>query len=133
MEGTASNSREAAFALARLLAEHKGGEVLILDLAVQAGWTDFFVIATATSGAHIRGLARFVDETLPALGLSRLNRASFSEDDEWILADLGTIVVHLMTERTRAFYELEKLWFQAEAFKVDPPLPPAAPSASQSG
>jgi ribosome-associated protein len=119
MADTAHNSGHAAFALAGLLADHRGADTVVLDLAIQAGWTDYFVITTATSGTHLRGLARFVDESLAALGLTRLGRPSFADDDEWIFIDLGTIVVHLMTERARAFYELEKLWFQAPASKIE--------------
>jgi ribosome-associated protein len=104
--------------MARLLADHKGGDVLVLDLGAQAGWTDFFVIATASSGAHLRGLARFADEYAAELGLVRLNRASIADDDEWALEDFGSVVVHIMTEHARSFYELEKLWFQATATHV---------------
>lgn len=118
MGATASNSREPALGIARILAEHKGGDVRVLDLSAQAGWTDCFVIATATSGTHLRSLARYADERAAELGLERLNRSSIAEDDEWALADFGTIVVHVMTERARAFYELERLWFQAESIKV---------------
>jgi ribosome-associated protein len=120
MADIARTSDETAFALAQILADHNGAEVVVLDVAAQAGWTDRFVIATATSSAHLRGLARFVDEGLAALGLARLNRSAFSDDDEWLLIDLGSIVVHVMTERARSFYELEKLWFQSTATKVSP-------------
>ena len=114
------NSGEAAFALAAVLANHSGGDVVVLDVAAQAGWTDRFVIATATSGAHLRGLARFVDDEAGPLGLQRLGRASIADDDEWVLIDLGTVIVHVMTERARSFYELENLWFQSQAVKVPP-------------
>jgi ribosome-associated protein len=111
------NSREKALAIAAILLAHGGGDVVLLDLSVQAGWTDWFVIATATSSTHLRGLARFVDEGVASLGLSRLNQSRIDDEDEWLLVDLGDIVIHLMTERTRAFYELEKLWFQCEAIR----------------
>jgi len=125
MADTVRDSGAVALALAETLADHKGGEVVVLDVAKQAGWTDRFVIATATSTAHLRGLARFVDEELAKQGLARLNRSSFSEDDEWLLIDLGIVVVHIMTERARAFYELEKLWFQSPTLRVEPKVPPA--------
>ena len=119
MEDTASDSRTKALGLARVLADHKGGDVLALDLAAQAGWTDYFVIATASSGTHLRSLARFADERAAELGLGRINRSSLAEDEEWALADYGDVVVHVMTERARAFYELEKLWFQSKATRVE--------------
>jgi ribosome-associated protein len=122
MADTAFNSAEAALKLATLLASHNGGDVQILDVSRQAGWTDCFVIATATSSAHLRGLVRFIDEEVARLGLQRLGRrTNLADDDEWLLVDLGDIVVHVMTETARAFYELEKLWFESPATKVAPP------------
>jgi ribosome-associated protein len=128
MADTARNNKplasgEAALALAKVLASHNGGDVVALDVAAQAGWTDYFVIATATSGAHLRGLERFVAEEARALGLDRLHKSSLADDDEWLLADFGSVVVHVMTESARAFYELEKLWFQSPAIKVEAPGP----------
>jgi ribosome-associated protein len=112
---------EQALALAKVLAAHNGEDVVVLDLSVQAGWTDRFVIATATSAGHLRGLERFIDEESHALGLERLHKSSLADDDEWLLADFGSVVVHVMTQTARAFYELEKLWFEAPATKVSPP------------
>jgi ribosome-associated protein len=115
------NSRDAAFALARILADHKGGDVVVLDLAPCQGWTDFFLVATATSSAHLRGLTRAVDEWAHEAKVSYLTAPPRVADDEaWVLVDLGDIVIHLMTAEARAFYELEKLWFQATATQVAP-------------
>jgi ribosome-associated protein len=119
MAGIALDSGKVALAIARQLADHKGEDVIVMDVSEQAGWTDRFVVATATSTAHLRGLARFVDEELANLGLARLNRSSLSDDDEWLLLDLGNVVVHVMTGRARSFYELEKLWFQSPVAKVE--------------
>jgi ribosome-associated protein len=127
------DSEEAAFGMARLLADHKGADVLVLDLGAQAGWTDYFVIATASSGMHLRALARFADEFAAERGMTRLNRAAVADDEEWALADLGTVVVHVMTERARTFYELEKLWFLASATRVAPEAPPPAAGGSGKG
>jgi len=123
MEDIARNNDETALAIARVLADHNGADVVVLDVSAQAGWTDRFIIATATSSAHLRGLARFVDEELAKLGQARLNRSSLSDEEEWLLIDLGFVVVHIMTERARSFYELEKLWFQSPATRVSPSGP----------
>jgi ribosome-associated protein len=126
MAGIALNSGEAALALAVLLADHNGGDVLVLDVAAQAGWADRFVIATATSSTHLRGLVRSIDDEAARLGLQRLGkRASLADDDEWLLVDFGDIVVHVMTGRAREFYELEKLWFLSPSTKVEPSGKPA--------
>jgi iojap-like ribosome-associated protein len=123
MADTAETSKDAALDFGRLLAEHSALDVVVLDVREQAGWTDYFVVATATSSAHLRGLSRFIDEESAAKGLQRMHKGSLAEDDEWLLVDLGSIVIHVMTERARSFYELEKLWFQSQATKVAPPGP----------
>ncbi len=125
MAGIVPSSGEAALSLAATLADHKSLDVVVLDVSAQASWTERFVVATATSLAHLRGLARFIDEERPGLGLARLRRGSAADDDEWLLIDLGGIIVHLMTESARSFYELEKLWFQSPAVRVDPSEPPS--------
>jgi ribosome-associated protein len=127
MGGTVLNSRDTAFGLARVLAEHRGEGCLVLDLGAASGWTDFFVIATATSSAHMRGLLRFVDEYVAQNGITRLNTPRVSDDEEWVLFDLGDVVVHLMTAQARSFYELEKLWFQAPASPVSALEAPQGP------
>jgi ribosome-associated protein len=121
MAGIVPHNGGAALALAAMLADHNGGDVIILDVAAQAGWADSFVIATATSSAHLRGLVRFIDEEALRLGLQRLGRRSnLADDDEWLLVDFGDIVVHVMTASARAFYELESLWFESPVTKVAP-------------
>lgn len=107
-------TRDAAIALGKLVAEHKGINVMVLDVSGKNSWADYFVIATVTSSAHSRGLQNHVAEALPELGLAvRPTKKKTPDGDEWALIDLGDVVVHLMTETARSFYELEKLWFGA--------------------
>lgn len=123
------NSRESAFALGRTLAEHKGGDVLVLDLEPCQAWTDFFVLATATSSTHLRGLASAVDEWAHAAGLKLFNVPRIANDEGWVLLDYGDLVIHLMTATARGFYELEKLWFQAVSTRIEAPVPTLPPEA----
>lgn len=116
-----ATSRDAAFALGSALAEHKGGAVVVLDLAAQSGWTDWFVIATAGTVTQLRGLSRHAEECAADQGLASRHAISIADDEEWVLLDFGDIVVHLMSERARQFYELEKLWFQAASYPVAAP------------
>jgi ribosome-associated protein len=111
-----SGGRDAAafsLALGELLHDARGQDVVTLDLRGLNSWTDFFVIATVTSRTHRLGLERHIKEFAQEKGLEILRRstrpASGIEDD-WSLIDMGDIVVHLMTEKARLFYELERLW-----------------------
>jgi len=99
-----------AASLAQLLKEHKGQDVSMLDLREINNWTDFFLIATVSSIAHMDGLERHVKEFCAEKEMDILGRSRKSADDEWRLIDLGSIIVHLMTSRAREFYELERLW-----------------------
>ncbi len=113
-----SNSHSLAFAIASILAEHKAEDVLVLDLREIAGWTDFFVLGSSSSITHMRGLSRFVEEYLEKEKIPSLNRPVASDDESWLLQDIGDVVVHIMSREARNFYELEKLWYKAKAYSL---------------
>jgi len=119
MGGFVSDSKSLAFNIASILAEHKASDVVVMDLRGIAGWTDFFVIGTCTSSTHLRGLARFVDELLDQEKQKPLNKPVATEDESWLLQDLGDVIVHIMNKDARGFYELEKLWFRAPVFHIE--------------
>jgi ribosome-associated protein len=103
-----------AIALGELLRDARGGDVVVMDLRPLNGWTDYFVLATVTSGTHLSGLERHVKDFSREKGIEILRRSRKpAADDDWCLIDLGSVIVHLMTEKTRAFYELERLWSSA--------------------
>jgi ribosome-associated protein len=108
---SASDARLLALALGDLLREHKGADVVVLDLRGQSDWTDFFVIATVMSTAHVQGLLRHIKEFASERNIAVRGRSrKASPDEEWNLVDMGSIVAHLMTVKSRSFYELERLW-----------------------
>ena len=102
-------------ALGELLRDHRGVDVLVMDLRQMGSWTDFFVVATASSGAHMDGLERHVGDFCRNRGieiLRRSRRPKTAQDvpDEWRIIDLGSAVIHLMSGNARAFYDLERLY-----------------------
>jgi ribosome-associated protein len=110
---------ENALSLGAALAEHKGRDVAVLDLRSLVSWTDFFIIATASSSAHLAGLLRLVKGWAAETGLSPLSGGGKnSKDDSWVFIDLGSMVVHLMRESAREFYELENLWSGAKKLSL---------------
>ena len=103
-------------ALGGLLRDHRAEDVAVLDLREKGTWTDFFVIATATSDAHLDGLERHVRDFCQERKIQVLRRSrkpqgipGQSTIDEWRIIDLGSIVVHLMSDRARKFYDLERI------------------------
>ena len=121
MDATLQNRHDFLLAqeLGKLLDEHKGGEVVVMDMRALNFWTDFFVIATVTSNTHLMGLERHIKDFAREKGVEILHRSRKPKNDgelrsdEWCLLDLGGIVIHLMTARTRSFFELERLWSTA--------------------
>ena len=97
--------------LGGLLQDHKGADVLVLDIRQINDWTDFFVIATAASNTHLDGLERHVKEFCSERNIEILRKSRRpAAEDGWRLIDLGRAVVHLMSAQARDFYELERLW-----------------------
>jgi len=100
--------------LAQVIADHKGQHVVVLDLRALNTWTDFFIISTVTSSTHQQGLQRHIKEFAQAEHIEILRRQRKAPaEDEWNLIDMGNMVVHLMTEKARSFYDLERLWSEA--------------------
>jgi len=103
-----------ALDLGKLLDDHRGIDVIVMDMRPLAFWTDFFVIATVTSNTHLSGMERHIKEYVRENELEIIHRSRKPKTgDEWSLLDLGNIVVHLMSEKTRLFFELERLWSAA--------------------
>jgi ribosome-associated protein len=102
---------------ARAALEKKAQDVVILDLRSAAAFTDFFVLASGTNQKQIVAIADAVEETLRADGLRPGHREGYPRQ-EWILLDFDSFVVHVFTQRTRTFYDLERLWGAATRLEV---------------
>lgn len=91
------------------LEDSKATDIHEIDVSSQNPLTDMFVIASGNSSRHVKSMAENLvikakDAGCPPLGIEGQKEA------EWILVDLNDIIVHLMLPKTRAFYNLEKLW-----------------------
>jgi ribosome-associated protein len=91
------------------LEERKGRSITVLDVAAGSGFTDYMIIVTGTSDRQVRALADNVVSNAKAQGVRPLG-VEGERDGEWVLVDLGDVVVHVMQPRVRDFYNLEKLW-----------------------
>ena len=107
--------QEKVLELAKSLQDCKAADVVVLDLTKKNTFTDYFVIATASSATHAGGLEKQVSEKASELELSQIKKVQkIADGDEWKLLDLGDVVIHIMSEVARKFYSLEKLWYDAE-------------------
>ena len=87
----------------------KAKDVALLDVARLTSVTDLMVVASGTSTRHVMALASNVVERVKAEGIQPLGVEGEAGAD-WVLVDLGDLVVHVMLPETRELYDLERLW-----------------------
>lgn len=92
--------------------EIKALDVTILDVRDQTILTDYFIIATGTSNTHIQSIARNVLDVLRDNGIRA--RSDGNADSFWVVLDYGDVMLHVQSEETREFYDLERLWADAK-------------------
>lgn len=87
----------------------KGIEIKVIDIAEKSSIADAMMVATGTSKRHVRSLAESVRMSAKQADHAPLGYEG-GESSDWILVDLGDVIVHVMTQEKRDFYALEKLW-----------------------
>jgi ribosome-associated protein len=98
------------------LADYKVLDVVNLDVRDLTDVADQMIIGTATSKRHAQSAADHLASTSKAAGVKPIGVEGVQEG-EWILIDLGDILVHIMLQTTRDFYSLEKLWTSAKTLR----------------
>jgi ribosome-associated protein len=97
--------------------EKKAQNMLVLRLSAITEFTDYFVICSGNSSRQTQAIADEIVERLKLSGVRPLNAEGY-KNAEWILIDFGAFVVHIFTEDSRRFYDLERLWRDAERVEV---------------
>ncbi len=87
----------------------KGRDIVTLDVRGKSSITDCMIICSGNSNRHVCSIAEHVAEELRHAGLQPLGIEGQSEG-EWVLVDMGEVIIHVMQDETRALYQLEKLW-----------------------
>lgn len=91
------------------LEDIKGRDIVVLDVKKMSALFDWIIIASADSNRQSRALANHLQEKMKALG-ARVISVEGERSGEWVLVDLGSIVVHIMQPAIRQYYNLEELW-----------------------
>jgi ribosome-associated protein len=102
---------------ARAADEKKAQGVVVLRLSAITEFTDYFVICAGNSTRQTQAIADAVIEELKRFKTRPLHMEGYN-NAEWILIDYGAFVVHIFTEESRSFYDLERLWRDAEKVVV---------------
>lgn len=103
------NSEQLTELVTTALDDLKAQDVAILDISDKSSIADAMVIATGTSERHVGSIANAVVIQAKAAGEQPLGVEGEMKSD-WVLVDMGDVIVHIMTPKARDFYELEKLW-----------------------
>ncbi len=93
----------------RSLSKNKAKEITVIDLKKKTSIADYMIICTGTSNRHITALSNYLSEDLKKLNLNMLNIEGRKNGD-WIIVDIGDIIVHLFRGEVREYYNLEKMW-----------------------
>ena len=112
----ATPSREpdsAALKAAALCHDMKANDVVVLDLKGVTDMTDFFVIASGTSDTHVRSIGEHLIAELKKEGV-RVHHVEGVQQGRWVLLDFVDFVVHIFHPTLRSFYQIERLWSDAE-------------------
>jgi ribosome-associated protein len=103
------NSEALATHVTHALEALKGQDIIVLDVRTQTTITDFMVIASGNSTRHVQSLADHVVEEAKKAG-ERPAGTEGREAGDWVLVDLGGVVVHVMMPSVRQTYDLEGFW-----------------------
>ena len=93
--------------------DKKAEDIDILNVEGLTVIADYFVICSANSDQQVRAVARAVDERLSEKGIEPKKIAGM-DDARWVLMDYADVIVHVFKKREREYYDLERLWSDAE-------------------
>ena len=109
-------SYEMAVGLAKALDSKKGLNIKVLKTQELTTLADYFVLCTATSTTQVKAMSDACEEAMEKQG-ETVHHIEGHQDGAWLLMDFSCVIVHVFTDEARKFYDLERLW--ADAQEVD--------------
>lgn len=106
-----------AMKAASLCQDMKANDVVLLDLKGVTDMTDYFVIASGTSDTHVRAIGEHLISEMKKEGV-RVHHVEGVQQGRWVLLDFVDFVVHIFHPTLRSFYQIERLWSDAEVVPV---------------
>lgn len=103
--------------IVKVLDEKKAEDIKVIKISELTVMADYFIIANGTSNTHVRALAEEVEEELSKDGIGA--RSIEGRATGWILLDYNDVVVHVFTPHDRDYYNLERLWKDADFVDIN--------------
>ncbi len=124
--------RRFAIDAARLASYTRCSDVVVLDVSRVSPVTDFFLLATGSSGRQMRAVADQIEDLGRPLGFKALGRHGHAGESSWMLTDFVDVVVHVFSPDARGYYDLDGLWGDAPVvdWQTGAPPPPNRPAAA---
>ena len=116
-------SYEMAIALAKALDGKKGQDIKVLKTEELTTLADYFVLCTATSSTQVKAMSDACEEAMEKNG-EQVHHIEGHRGGTWLLMDFSSVVVHVFTDEARKFYDLERLWGDAQAVDLTQVLQP---------
>ena len=113
-----NSAKDVALTATRALDSKKGMDIKLLKIDKVSSLADYFLICTGTSNTHVRTLCDYAEYEMEQLGEKLLGREGH-RGNSWELLDYGTLVIHVFTDEARKFYDLERLWADAEVVDLE--------------
>ena len=103
------NSSDLCKLIKKSLNKNKAEEITIINLKKKTSIADYMIICTGTSNRHIIALSNYLNEYLKDLNLNMMN-VEGKKNGDWIVVDIGDVIIHLFRSEVREYYNLEKMW-----------------------
>ena len=113
LETQAFDLEKIKLAVVDAIEDIKGFDISVMDVREMTSLASYMIVASASSSRQTKAIANNVLEKLKELGVNARGTEG-EREGEWVLVDLGDIIVHIMLPTTRAYYNLEQLWGAAE-------------------
>lgn len=101
-----------------LIQAKKGYDITVMNLSKVTAMADYFIICSADADMQVRAIADEIDKVLRKEGIKCFHREGY-DTLNWVLLDYLDIVVHIFHKDSRAYYNLEKLWGDADITKIE--------------
>lgn len=112
------DAKEKALWYAHLALDKKAVDLVVLDVQEQSSFTSYFIICSGTSDRHVQAIAAHLEISGKQAGMLPLG-VEGAREGRWVLLDCADVVIHVFHEPVREFYDLERLWTDAQRIPVE--------------